>query len=66
MTPKEFFDLVHKMRVSQRMYFKTRSPQELRRSKALENEVDREISRVLIVMYDKQKSQENETDLRQD
>lgn len=65
MTPKEFFDLVHKMRVSQRLYFKTRSPQELRRSKALENEVDREISRVLIVMYDQQKQQqENETNMR--
>lgn len=65
MTPKEFFDLVHRMRVSQKEYFRTRNQQELRRSKALENEVDREISRVLILMYDKQKEeQHNETDLR--
>lgn len=46
MTEKAFFDLVREMREAQRSYFLTRSRDLLDKSKALEREVDREISRV--------------------
>lgn len=46
MKPKDFFDLVTLMRKSQREFFKTRSNEALRQSKALEKQVDIEIERV--------------------
>lgn len=46
MTAREFFNLVREMREAQRSYFLTRSKDQLRKSKELESEVDREIARV--------------------
>ena len=46
MTPKQFFDLVSRMRSAQKSYFKTKSQMALNESKRLEQEVDREIARV--------------------
>lgn len=53
MTPKDFFDLVKSMRLQQKEYFKTRSNDVLRKSKALEKQVDDEIARVERVMNEK-------------
>ena len=36
----EFIDVVREMRASQRLYFVTRSKEELKRAKALERKVD--------------------------
>lgn len=46
MNPKDFFDLVSKMRAKQKEYFKTKSTESLRHSKDLERRVDEEIKRV--------------------
>ncbi len=46
MKPREFFDLVCKMRAAQKEYFKTRRKSALSLSKHLESQVDAEISRV--------------------
>lgn len=46
MKPREFFDLVCKMREAQKDYFKTRRKSALSLSKHLESQVDTEISRV--------------------
>lgn len=46
MNAREFFDLVREMREAQRSYFRTRSKDLLEKSKQLEREVDREITRV--------------------
>lgn len=46
MNAREFFFLVSNMRRAQRDYFNTREQLDLRRARALENEVDREIDRV--------------------
>jgi hypothetical protein len=46
MTAREFFYLVAQMREAQCEYFQTREQRELRRARALETEVDREIARV--------------------
>lgn len=53
MTPKDFFDLVKSMRLQQKKYFKERSNDVLRKSKALEKQVDDEIARVERVMNEK-------------
>lgn len=53
MNAKEFFGLVKEMRVQQKEYFKTRSADVLRKSKALEKRVDDEIERVEKVMNEK-------------
>lgn len=53
MNAKEFFGLVKEMRVQQKEYFKTRSSDVLRKSKALEKRVDDEIERVEKVMNEK-------------
>lgn len=44
MNPKEFFDKVVELREAQREYFRTRLPEALRKSKAIEADIDREIS----------------------
>ncbi|WLT41594.1 hypothetical protein NF347_11590 [Paramuribaculum intestinale] len=46
MTPKQFFDKVVELRQAQREYFRTRLPDALRKSKAIEAEIDKEIKRV--------------------
>lgn len=46
MKPREFFDLVCKMRAAQKEYFKTHRKSALSLSKHLESQVDAEISRV--------------------
>ncbi len=50
MTAKEFFYLVAQMRESQKRYFKDRDGVTFRACRALENDVDREISRVKAIM----------------
>lgn len=52
MNNKYFFYKVRKMRALQREYFKTRDKQVLQRSKAIEKDIDEEITRVdaLVVM----------------
>lgn len=55
MTHREFFYLVSQMRQAQRDYFRTKEQRALRRSRALENEVDKEIYRVKDII----KAQEN-------
>lgn len=51
MNAREFFYLVAQMRRAQRDYFNTREQLDLRRARALENEVDREIDRVKQILY---------------
>lgn len=46
MTPKQFYDKVVELREAQREYFRTRLPESLRKSKAIEAEIDNEIKRV--------------------
>lgn len=46
MNPEQFFNKVAEMREAQKAYFATRDPSTLRKSKALEGEIDREIKRV--------------------
>lgn len=46
MNHEQFFNKVAEMREVQKAYFATRDPITLRKSKALEGEIDREIKRV--------------------
>ena len=46
MNAKQFFDKVVELRQTQREYFRTRLPDALRKSKAIEAEIDKEIKRV--------------------
>lgn len=46
MNPKQFFDKVVELRQAQREYFRTRLPDALRKSKAIEAEINKEIKRV--------------------
>ena len=46
MTPRQFYEKVKEMRQAQIFYFKTKRTDYLRKSKALEKEIDREIERV--------------------
>lgn len=46
MSPKDFFDLVVDMRQAQKNWFKTHNQGYLDRSKELEKQVDKEITRV--------------------
>ena len=46
MNAREFFELTEKVREAQKTYFATRMPDDLRRSKRLETELDREIKKV--------------------
>lgn len=45
MNPEQFFNKVAEMREAQKAYFASRDPSILRKSKALEGEIDREIKR---------------------
>lgn len=46
MNAREFFYLTAQMRDAQNDYFRSRSSADLRRARALEREIDKEISRV--------------------
>lgn len=46
MNGEQFFNKVAEMREAQKAYFATRDPLTLRKSKALEGEIDKEIKRV--------------------
>ena len=50
MTAKEFFYLVSQMRDAQKTYFRTHDGVTFRACRALENDVDREITRVKAIM----------------
>lgn len=50
MTPREFFFLTWRMRKAQKEYFSLRTNDNLRRARALEGDVDREIRRVADIM----------------
>lgn len=51
MNAKEFFYLVKEMRQAQRKYFESRDRRVFLAARALENDVDREINRVLHLLY---------------
>nr|DAH74719.1 MAG TPA: CREB-regulated transcription coactivator 2-helix, CREB binding, CREB, PROTEIN.0A [Caudoviricetes sp.] len=51
MNKRQFFEKVALMRESQKEYFRTRSHDVLRKSKALEAEIDAEIKRVRDLGY---------------
>lgn len=51
MDKRQFFEKVALMRDAQKDYFRTRSHDALRKSKALEAEIDREIQRVRDLGY---------------
>lgn len=53
MTPQEFFYLTARVREAQKSYFKTRSPNDLRYCRALENQLDFEIARVKAIVQEK-------------
>lgn len=50
MKAREFFDLVSRMRDSQKEYFRTRSNAAMTTSKQLESQVDKEIARVMEIL----------------
>lgn len=52
MNSREFFYLVSQMRTAQKEYLKVRCEQNLRRARALEGDVDREIRRVKDILGD--------------
>lgn len=58
MTAREFFDKVSSMRKAQKEYFKTRSQTALRKSKAIEAEIDKEIERVNKIIGTPKQSQQ--------
>ena len=56
MNAKDFFGLVKEMRLQQKEYFKTRSSDVLKKSKALEKRVDDEIARVERILSKREKN----------
>lgn len=54
MVSKDFFDLVAKMRQAQKDYFNTHNHTILRRCKALERDVDKELERIRLMIIDSQ------------
>lgn len=57
MNAKQFFDKVVELRQTQREYFRTRLPDVLRKSKAIEAEIDREIKRVQQIEKDRTRAE---------
>lgn len=53
MDARAFFYLVKQMRQAQREYFSNRSCQALRKARALEGDVDREILRVIDILKER-------------
>lgn len=64
MNAKQFFDKVVELRATQREYFRTRLPDVLRKSKAIEAEIDREIKRVQQIEKDRQEPKPNDIKAR--
>ena len=58
MNSRTFFEKVALMREAQKDYFRTRSQTVLRKSKALEAEIDREIERVRAMGYPAEQPQQ--------
>lgn len=54
MNAREFFWLTVQMRQAQRDYFRTRDMKDLRRARALEGDIDREINRVRDILEQKE------------
>lgn len=52
MNARQFYDLVVRMRQSQKAYFRSRTSSDLRLSKELERQVDAEIAREAVQMAD--------------
>jgi len=50
MSPREFYDIVVKMREAQKKYFKSRSSFDLEAAKRYEKIIDKEIERVKAVL----------------
>lgn len=57
MNAKQFFDKVVELRQTQREYFRTRLPEVLRKSKAIEADIDREIKRVQQIEKDRARAE---------
>lgn len=57
MTPKQFYDKVVELREAQREYFRTRLPEALRKSKAIEAEIDNEIKRVTRIEKERKRAE---------
>ena len=57
MNAKQFFDKVVELRATQREFFRTRMPEVLRKSKAIEAEIDREIKRVQQIEKDRARAE---------
>lgn len=57
MNPKQFFDKVVELRAAQREYFRTKLPEALRKSKAIEADIDREIRRVQQIEKDRARAE---------
>lgn len=57
MNAREFFELTAKVRDAQKAYFATRMPDDLRKSKRLETELDREIKRVRSILESEKDTQ---------
>jgi hypothetical protein len=55
MTPEQFFYKVEAMRQAQKSYFATRDPDILRKSRALEAEIDKEIKRTRQIKAEQQR-----------
>ena len=58
MTPKQFYSKVVELRKAQREYFRTRLPEALRKSKAIEAEIDAEIKRVENILAEREKARQ--------
>lgn len=57
MNAKQFFDKVVELRQAQREYFRTRMPDDLRKAKTIEVEIDREIKRVQQIEKERAKAE---------
>lgn len=53
MNSREFYDTVVRMREAQKLYFKTRRPSDLQRSKQIEKVIDTEIERVQRIEWER-------------
>lgn len=57
MNPRQFFEKVAELRQAQREYFRTRLPDALRKSRAIEAEVGREIRRVRLIEAERERAE---------
>lgn len=61
MTPREFFYLVCQMRDAQKTYIANRCQENLRRARAYEGDVDREIRRAKLIIADRERETDSGT-----